>query len=62
MTLIGVIVAILVIGLVFWLLQKFVAPAVPDPWGRILMAVFALFVVILLLTHFFPELLTMKLG
>lgn len=52
MNLVQLLIAILVVALVFWLLQHYVVPALPAPWGNFVLAIFALVVIIWILGLF----------
>jgi len=49
MDLITLLVIVIVLAIVFWLLTKYVLPAVPAPWGTIILVVVALIVIVWLL-------------
>ena len=49
MDLLTLLVSIIVIAVVFWLLSHYVVPMLPAPWGNVIIAVFALLVIIWLL-------------
>ena len=50
MDLLTLLIAVIVIAVVFWLLTHYVSPLVPAPWGNVIVAVFALLVIIWLLS------------
>jgi len=49
MDLISLLVIVIVLAIVFWLLTKYVVPAIPAPWGMIILVIVALVVIIFLL-------------
>lgn len=51
-TLILVLVIAIALILIFWLLDRYVAPAVPEPFRKYVLAVVALIVIILLIQRF----------
>ena len=50
MDLLTLLVSIIVIAVVFWLLSHYVVPMLPAPWGNVIIAIFALLVIIWLLS------------
>jgi len=50
--LVELLVLCLILFIVFYLLIKFVIPAIPAPWGKIFLAVFTLIVVIILANRY----------
>lgn len=50
MTLLSIIVVVIVLILVFWLADRYVAPLLPPPWGRVVLAIIAIVVIIWLLS------------
>lgn len=52
MDLVSLLIALLIFGLVFavvfWLLQSYVVPALPDPFGKLVLAVAAIIAIILI--------------
>lgn len=51
-TLITLIIILVVLAIVFWLFDRYVAPVIPSPWGRVIEAVFVLIVILFLLQRF----------
>lgn len=43
---------LLVLALCFYLFNRFIVPTIPAPWGKIIMAVFAIIVIIFLLNKY----------
>lgn len=51
MTLISLLIIILILVVVFWLLSRYVVPALPDPIGKVVLAIVALLVILWLLSQ-----------
>lgn len=49
----GLIAVVIVLAVVFWLLAAYVAPALPAPWGKVLVALVALLCAVALLSWVF---------
>ena len=49
MSLISLLVVIIVLALVWWLLTKYLIPALPAPWGTIIMVICVIIAILILL-------------
>jgi hypothetical protein len=50
--LIALLIILLVLALAFWLLDRYVIPAIPAPFGRIIEAVIAIIIILFLLNKY----------
>ena len=50
--LITLIVILVILAIVFYLVDKYIVPAIPAPWGRVIEGVAALIVIIFLLNKY----------
>lgn len=50
--LISLLIAILAFVIIFWLIERFVIPAVPAPWGKVIEVIVAIIAILWLLSRF----------
>lgn len=50
--LVELLIIVLVLAIVFYLLTRYVAPLIPAPWGNVIMAIFAVIVVVFLVNKY----------
>ena len=49
MSLISLLVVIVVLALVWWLLTKYLIPALPEPWGNVVLVICVIVAILILL-------------
>lgn len=51
-SLVSILIILLVVAICFWIFVTYVMPIIPAPWGKVILAVAALIVIIFLLDRF----------